>query len=176
MKVARQQSKAPRRRSEASTPESLSSIAPVCYYEEHGGNDGVLRLLVGGRDGRVGTPRRPSPGVTNEPAGQAGTRETPRARAGAQGAFADPPPPRARSTRRTGAARRRPGRRRRRRLELVLAHGPEGDAAVGGDGEEVEVLGQVLLLPAHLPRPALAGEHEREGAGRIAGGTSPGQR
>lgn len=41
--------------------------------------------------------------------------------------------------------------RSRRVVQLVLGERPVGDAAVGGDGEEVEVLCGVLLAPADLP-------------------------
>ncbi len=37
-------------------------------------------------------------------------------------------------------------------LQFVLAHGPQGDSAIRRDGKEIEVLGQVFLLPAHLCR------------------------
>lgn len=37
-------------------------------------------------------------------------------------------------------------------LELVFGHDPAGHPSVGGDAEEVELLGLVVTLPVHLCR------------------------
>ena len=56
-----------------------------------------------------------------------------------------------------------------RKLEFGLGQSPQCDAPVRRDREEVEVLGEILLLPAHLPHRVgvLTGLHGRLVDGRL---------